>query len=264
MKRYFMNSLRLLVTLGLALLVAACSAGTAVDHGTPYRVVAEFPHDTSAFTQGLLFHAGDLYESTGLYGRSTLRQVNLDDGRVRRQHNLDRRLFGEGLALVGDRLIQLTWKENIALVYRLADFKPIGQFEYAGEGWGLAYDGRWLVMSDGSDTLRYRDVDNFTVLRELRVTDDGRPVRRLNELTVIGNEIWANILGSDRVARIDPVSGVVLSWLDLSPLRKQGGDWRRAADLNGIAWDPEERRIFATGKLWPVLYELQVDGVGGE
>jgi len=249
----------LVAVLALVMVLVACSASVPPAGTTPYQVVAEFPHDSAAFTQGLLFHEGQLYESTGLYGRSTLRQVNLEDGRIVRQKELDRRLFGEGLARVEDRLVQLTWKENVALVYRLADFEPMGRFEYTGQGWGLTYDGHWLVMSDGTETLYFRDADTFDVVRRLRVRDGGRPVRYLNELAIIGSEIWANVLGSDRIARIDPDSGQVLAWLDLAPLRRQGGDWWRAADLNGIAWDPVERRIFVTGKLWPVLYELRVD-----
>lgn len=247
------SGLAWLVALVLALPLAAEAAG--------FVVVARHPHDSRAFTQGLLMADGELYESTGRYGRSSLRRVAMDSGEVLARRDLDEMLFGEGLARVGDRLIQLSWREERALVYRLADLEPLGTIPYRGEGWGLAWDGEHLVFSDGSATLRFLDPGSFAPVRTLAVTDGGKPVERLNELEVIDGTLWANILGSDRIALIDLASGEVRRWLDLRALRGKGFAWRRARDLNGIAHDPASGHVYVTGKLWPVLYELRVDGV---
>ncbi len=235
-----------------------CAAPPVVGADPGYEVIGRYPHDTRAFTQGLLFHDGELYESTGLYGHSTVRRVDPVRGDVQARRQLADELFGEGLALVGDTLIQLTWREGVALVYDRQTLEPLARMAYAGEGWGLAYDGRWLVMSDGSAELRFVDPDDLAEHRRLTVTDRGRPVTRLNELEVIEGEIWANILGSDRIARIDPLSGEVNSWLDLRALRKRMGSWWRARDLNGIAYDAQTARIFITGKNWPEVYVLRL------
>ena len=221
-----------------------------------YRIAVESPHDPRAFTQGLLFYLGALYESTGLRGRSSLRKVDPGTGRVVRQRRLSDHLFGEGLALVGDELYQLTWTAGRAFVLRLADFSLAREYRYEGEGWGLAYDGSHLVMSDGSARLRFRDPHTFRVVREVEVRDGDRAVDALNELEYVEGMVYANIWRTDRVARIDPASGTVTGWLDLSPMAARE---RAAGDpdvANGIAWDGQ--RLYVTGKLWRTVYGLDL------
>ena len=246
---------RRLFALGACLLVLfpVCAGGA---RPIEYRIALEYPHDAAAFTQGLVFDRGALYESTGLRGRSSLRKVELATGRVVRKRRLSDRLFAEGIALVGDELYQLTWTSGRAFVLRLADFSLVREHRYAGEGWGLAYDGTRLVMSDGSATLRFRDPATFRVEREIDVREAGRPVDALNELEFVEGSVYANIWRSERVVRIDPASGAVTGWLDLSPIvarERSAGD---AGVANGIAWDG--RRLFVTGKLWRAVYALEL------
>ena len=226
-----------------------------------YRVVAEHPHDRTAFTQGLVFHHGALYESTGLRGRSSLRKVEPATGRVVRKRPLSDRLFGEGLALAGDRLYQLTWTAGRVFVLRVGDFSLVREHRYAGEGWGLAWDGERLVMSDGSATLRFRDPATFRVEREVEVRDGARPIEALNELEFVEGAVYANVWRTDRVARIDPGSGTVTGWLDLAPIaareRTSGESASGEAGVaNGIAWDG--RMLYVTGKLWGSVYGLKL------
>ena len=221
-----------------------------------YRIVAEYPHDPAAFTQGLVFHRGALYESTGLRGRSSLRKVDLATGRIVRQRRLSARLFGEGLALVDDALYQITWTSGRAFVLRLKDFSLVREHRYEGEGWGLAWDGTSLAMSDGSATLRFRDPLTFRVEREVEVHDGVRAVDALNELEFVENALYANIWRSDRVVRIDPATGRITGWLDLFPIAMRE---RAAGDVdvaNGLAWDG--RRLLVTGKLWRTVYGLDL------
>ena len=221
-----------------------------------YRIAVEYPHDTAAFTQGLVYDRGVLYESTGLRGRSSLRKVQLATGRVVRKRRLSDRLFGEGLALVGDELYQLTWTAGRAFVMRLKDFSVVREHRYAGEGWGLAYDGARLVMSDGSATLQFRDPATFRVERKVEVREGARPIEALNELEFVDGSVYANIWRSDRVARIDPTNGVVTGWLDLSPIAEKE---RRAGEVdvaNGVAWDGST--LYVTGKLWRSVYGLEL------
>ena len=222
-----------------------------------FRIAVEYPHDSKAFTQGLVFAAGALYESTGLRGRSSLRKVDPVTGRVVRQRRLSDRLFAEGLALVGEELYQLTWTSGRAFVLRIEDFSLVREHRYHGEGWGLAYDGTRLVMSDGSATLRFRDPATFRLTGEVVVRDGARAVDALNELEFVGEALFANIWRSDRIARIDPASGIVTGWLDLSPIAARE---RRAGEVdvaNGIAWDG--RRLYVTGKLWRSVYALELE-----
>jgi glutamine cyclotransferase len=220
------------------------------------RVLAQWPHDPQAFTQGLIFDRGQFLESTGQYGPSELRRVELESGRVLARVPLAASLFGEGLALVGDRLIQLTWQEGRALVYDAASFAPIAEWRYPGEGWGLTYDGRRLVMSDGSDTLTFRDPQTFAPSGRLRVTLDGAPLTALNELEWAEGSIWANVWQTDRIVRIDPDSGRVTAVVDASGLLPP--EQRIGADvLNGIAYDAHTRRFYLTGKLWPKVFEVE-------
>ena len=221
------------------------------------RVFRELPHDPSAFTQGLLLHQGQLYESTGQYGQSSLRRWSQATGEVQQRVKLGPGLFGEGLALVEDRLIQLTWRRGRALVYDLASLRKLSSFEYAGEGWGLTFDGAALVMSDGSDTLTFRDPASFRPLRHMRVRLRGRPLRNLNELEWATGSIYANVWMQDWIARIDPATGEVTGVIDASGLLT-ASERARADVLNGIAYDQESGRFVITGKLWPKAFEVEL------
>ena len=225
-----------------------------------YRVVQEFPHDPQAFTQGLFFHEGFLYESTGLRGESTLRRVALETGEVLEERRLLPQFFGEGATLAGDFIFQLTWEAGIGFVYTRDQFRLVREFRYSGEGWGLTFDGEHLVMSDGSDSLRFLDPDTFREVRTLTVTADGEPVPRLNELEWIDGEIWANIWMDQRIARIRPDTGEVAAFVDLTGIFPSS--WRvrypETDVLNGIAWDREDGRVFVTGKKWPTLFEIEL------
>ncbi|MCA9529432.1 MAG: glutaminyl-peptide cyclotransferase [Myxococcales bacterium] len=220
------------------------------------EVLARYPHDTEAFTQGLLWRNGHLFESTGLYGESSLREVDLRTGTVVRRHDLPADLFGEGLAAVRDHLVQLTWKHGTALVWRTADFSVARQFAYEGEGWGLCFDGEHLVMSDGSDRLVFRDPDSFAVARTVHVTRDGAPVRALNELECVDGAVYANVWQTDEIVRIDPRTGRVEATIDAGGLLDAAS--RGHADvLNGIAFVPETGHFLITGKLWPWVFEVR-------
>lgn len=224
-----------------------------------YKVVATFPHDTSSFTQGLVFADGQFYESTGLEGESTLRRVEIATGKTLQRLDVPRQYFAEGLALVGDELVQLTWKHQLAFVYDRTTFKQKRTFPYTGEGWGIAYDGTSrLVRSDGTDTLTFLDPKTFATTKTLRVRDAGRPVPNLNELEWIEGEIWANVWMTDRIARISPNTGDVNAWIDLSALYPRTERMPPADELNGIAYDRATRRIYITGKKWPRLYQITV------
>lgn len=221
------------------------------------RVLAEHPHDPRAFTQGLLWHDGRLYESVGGYGESALREVELATGVVRREARLPRGEFGEGLALVGERLVQLTWREGVARFWRRADFAPDGLARYDGEGWGLAFDGRDLIQSDGTSRLTFRSPDDLSLRRELRVTRTGRPEAYLNELEWADGALYANVWQSDEIVRIDPADGRVTAVFDAGALLLPE-ERARAEVLNGIAWNPATRRFYLTGKRWPKLFEVEL------
>ncbi|CAA9579877.1 MAG: Glutamine cyclotransferase [uncultured Thermomicrobiales bacterium] len=224
-----------------------------------YRVVAEYPHDADAFTQGLVYREGVLYEGTGLNGESTLRRVALETGAVEQSVALDAEHFGEGIAIAGDRVYQLTWQTGTCFVYDRETFALVDTFTYPTEGWGLATDGARLVMSDGTDQLYFRDPETFAEVGRVAVRDGGEPVRNLNELEVDGGEVWANVWQTDRIARIDPATGSVVGWIDLAGLLSAEDRQGREVDvLNGIAHDPETGRIFVTGKLWPTLFEIEL------
>jgi glutaminyl-peptide cyclotransferase len=223
-----------------------------------YEIRNTYPHDRAAFTQGLIFRDGFLWESTGQYGSSSLRQVELKTGRVLRSVPVPREFFAEGMTIFRGRVYQLTWQEGRAFVYDAKDFRRLGEFKYPGEGWGLTHDNESLVMSDGTSTLRFLDPETFAVRRAVRVTDGGRPVEQLNELEYVRGEIFANVWQEDRVARIDPRTGRVTGWIDLAGLLPEA-DARGDEDvLNGIAYDEENDRLFVTGKLWPKLFEIRL------
>lgn len=232
------------------------TAATAPVHS--YRVKARYPHDPNAFTQGLVYDGGLLLESTGGYGESTLREVELRSGKVLRAVRLPPDVFGEGLTLWGGQLVQLTWRNQVGFVFDRESLRFKSQFRYATEGWGLTHDGQSLIMSDGSATLYFLDPESFTVRRSLQVRDGMTTVTQLNELEFIKGEIYANIWHSDRIARIAPDSGQVRGWIDLSGLRAPNARQDRDAVLNGIAYDAQSDRLFVTGKRWATLYEIEV------
>lgn len=237
---------------------AAATAAKAPDapERLKVKVLSTRPHDPAAYTQGLLLHGGSLFESTGVYGASSLREVDPRTGTVKRKVDVPQQYFAEGLTLVGDRLIQLTWQEQKAFVYKLADFTKVEELRYDGEGWGLCSDGTRLVMSDGSDRLTFRDPKTFAVLGGVNVTLSGRLIDRLNELECVNGMIYANVWQTDDILRIDPGSGKVTAVIDasglLSPAERQQG----AEVLNGIAWDPAKKTFLITGKLWPKMFEV--------
>jgi glutaminyl-peptide cyclotransferase len=222
-----------------------------------YRVVHVFPHDSQAFTQGLVYLDGAFYEGTGLNGRSTIRKVKIETGQVMQMQKLDSQYFGEGIAILNDTLFQLTWQSGIAFLYDRATFTRTGTFSYTGEGWGLTHDGRRLIMSDGTGTLRFIDPASHKEISRLAVRDGGRPVLNLNELEYIKGEVFANVWQTDRIARISPKTGEVSGWIDLKgllPASEQAPD----AVLNGIAYDAAGDRLFVTGKLWPKVFEIRI------
>ncbi len=238
------------------------SAGdaTAGRGGAPtfgYRVVGVYPHDPAAFTQGLLWDRGELLEGTGLYGQSSLRRVDLETGRVRQARRLAKEYFGEGVTLLGGRIFQLTWRAGKGFVYDRDSFELLQTFTFSGEGWGLTTDGRRLIMSDGTATIRFLDPENFRETGKLPVRDGGAPVTSLNELEYVRGEIYANVWKSDRIAVISPESGRVIRWIDLDGIL---GPFLRDKKevLNGIAFDPKEGRLFVTGKFWPRLFEIEI------
>jgi glutaminyl-peptide cyclotransferase len=222
------------------------------------RVVARYPHQRDAFTQGLIYDDGVVYESTGREGESSLRLVELETGEVLRRRDNDPSVFAEGLAAVGDRLYQLTWQDGRALVFRRRDFAPVREHAYEGEGWGLCHDGASLVMSDGSDRLVFRDPETFEARRAVRVTLEGRPLARLNELECADGAVWANVWQDDAIVRVDPLDGRVTAVVDASGLLAP--DERPGTDvLNGIAWMPETGRFLLTGKYWPWMFEVDLE-----
>lgn len=223
-----------------------------------YRVVNRYPHDPNAFTQGLLFHGGTFYESTGLYGESSVRQVEVETGKVIHMTVAPPRVFGEGLALGGERLVQLTWQNHVAFVFDKSSFALQGQFAVKTEGWGLTFDGKEFILSDGSDKLYFLDAQRFELQRTVAVRDHERAIDMLNELEFVDGEIFANVWHSDRIARIHPATGAVTGWIDLTGLRGAKEQQDQEAVLNGIAYDPASKRLFVTGKRWATLYEIQI------
>lgn len=244
------------LVLGLAACLAPAVAAAQVPvHG--FEVVRIRPHDPGAFTQGLVFHDGGLLESTGRYP-STVRRVRLDDGVVLQRRELDLDYFGEGLTEIDGRIVTLTWKNGKAFVWRTADLAPVAEHAYPGEGWGLTDDGSRLILSDGTPTLRFLDPATLAETGRVTVTLDGRPIGRINELEWVEGEIFANVWQTDRIARIDPKTGRVTAWIDLSGILPDDQRLNADAVLNGIAYDEKKKRLFVTGKLWPRLFEIQL------
>jgi glutaminyl-peptide cyclotransferase len=222
-----------------------------------YRVIHTYPHDRNAFTQGLEFRAGVLYEGTGIYGRSSLRKVKLETGEVLQQTNLDPSHFGEGITVLNERISQLTWKSQTGFVYEQLSFKPLRQFNYPGEGWGLANDGSRIYMSDGTPQIRFWDPMTYQETGRITVRDGTTDVEHLNELEYYRGEILANVWLTDRIVRISPKDGRVTGWIDLKGLLPPG-EQSPDSVLNGIAYDATGDRLFVTGKLWPKLFEIKI------
>jgi glutaminyl-peptide cyclotransferase len=223
-----------------------------------YCIVNSYPHDSNAFTQGLVYHNGILYEGTGLKGRSSLRRVELETGKILQQIDLKRQYFGEGITIWQDKIIQLTWRSQIGFVYNKNSFEKLDRFVYNTEGWGITHDGQKLIMSDGSDKLYFLDADTFEQMDFIQVRDQNKPVFRLNELEYINGEIFANVWQTDHIVRISPSTGQVLGWIDLRGLLDSESYQGKRDVLNGIAYDEEKKRLFVTGKLWPKLFEIKL------
>lgn len=240
---------------GVSWVVARVSSAEPKMYG--YKIVAQYPHDPMAFTQGLVYDKGGLFESTGLNGHSTLRQVDLKTGRALKSVRVAETYFAEGLAMWGDQLVQLTWRSGVGFVYDKRNFEQIREFRYEGEGWGLTQDGKSLIMSDGTSTLRFLDPQTFAVVKTVDVMDMGKPVTELNELEYVKGEIYANIWKTNRIVRISPRDGKVTGWIDLEGLLPKS-DAENADVLNGIAYDPDGDRLFVTGKLWPKMFQIEL------
>ena len=240
-------------------ILAMAPIGFSADEPTPvysYKVVNTYQHDRRAYTQGLVYRDGVFYESAGLRGRSNLRRVEIETGTVLERRSLLPSYFAEGIAVLGDRIFQLTWTSGVGFIYDRESMQLVREFRYAGEGWGITHDGERLIVSDGSSTLYFWDPETLLETGRVTVRDRGSRVDNLNELEYIDGEIYANVWMTDRIARISPETGKVLSWIDLRgllPVRSGDEDV-----LNGIAWDADRKRLFVTGKLWPKLFEIEL------
>jgi len=227
-----------------------------------YKVVNTYPHDQSAFTEGLVFEDGVLYEGTGLHGYSTLRRVKLETGEILQICELPRQYFGEGVTIYGNKIIQLTWQSHIGFVYDKYSFKLLQEFNYPDEGWGITHDGKHLIMSDGTSTLHFLNPETFKEISQIEVSANDIPVTRINELEYVQGEIYANIWQTERIARIDPLTGQVIGWIDLKGILSPEDDSITVDVLNGIAYDAKNDRLFVTGKFWSKLFEIELIGQG--
>lgn len=245
-----------------ALLAASFLVGTPATAATPlygFKIVRSYPHDPAAFTEGLFYLDGYLYESTGEEGASGVRKTELKTGRLLQSRAIPPQYFGEGIAAWKDRLFELTWRDGVGFIYDLKTFNPVAKFTYPGEGWALTHDDHRLIMSDGTPELRFLDPETLKELGRITVTEEGRPIADLNELEYVKGEVWANVWRTNRIARIDPASGHVVGWIDLAGLMSPSEQPKDVdAVLNGIAYDGKADRIFVTGKLWPKLFEIEV------
>lgn len=244
----------------LVLASCACSAAVAAIPVYGFVVKNTYPHDPQAFTQGLFFRDGQLFETTGIIGRSTLRRLDLKTGKVLQQAALPRDVFGEGSTAVGENILGLTWQSKTGYVFDARTFALKGKFPYEGEGWGLASDTKYVYMSDGSASIRVLDPSTLKEVRRVQVTAEGKPIDSLNELEIVNGELYANVWGTDIIARIDPASGKVTGWIDLTNLlpREKRGTSSVDAVLNGIAYDGKARKLYVTGKFWPKLFEIEL------
>jgi glutamine cyclotransferase len=250
---------RVLLAAALFSLVIGQSSARAQAPVYGYKVVHRYPHSTQSFTEGLFYRGGYLYESTGLEGHSAIQKVELKTGRIVQKREISPQYFGEGIVAWKDRLIELTWKSQIGFLYDLATFKPRGTFGYHGEGWALTHDGKRLIMSDGTPQLRFLDPVTQKQTGQVLVTDQGRPVGNLNELEYVDGEVYANIWLTDRIARINPATGVVTGWIDLTGILAPADRITGQTDvLNGIAYDAKAKRLFVTGKMWPAVFQIEL------
>ncbi len=264
-KSLIRRRLPLALVIGLIIVSAYLTLQPPPDEQDPehiYTVINTFPHDPEAFTQGLVYHDGLLYEGTGLRGQSTVRIVELETGEVTRIHHMPPEYFGEGITLIGERIIQITWKSRVGFVYDKHTLEALGTFGIATEGWGLTHDGTSLILSDGTPTLHFLDPETFMETRTVEVRDGDEAVRSINELEYIDGEVYANIWRTDLIARIDPFTGSVLGWLDLAGLKEYIDPEAPIDVLNGIAYDDETGHLFVTGKLWPLLFEIELTPTG--
>ncbi len=245
----------------------ACQATSVANLKTPgkeavpiygFEVVHAFPHDPGAYTQGLVFHAGTLLESTGQVHHSSLRRVELETGKVLQQAEVAAPYFAEGITLLNGKIYQLTWQHGVGFIYDVLTFQKLGEFHYQGEGWGLANDGQSLILSDGSNRVRFLDAADFHVRKTIAVVDGKASVDELNELEYVQGEIYANIWHTDRIARIEPRTGKVIGWIELTGLLARGAVSDEEAVLNGIAYDETRDRLLVTGKLWPTVFEIRL------
>ena len=251
----------MLVGCFLFILKNSSTAQAAAGEATPaqsVKVVKMYKHDKNAFTQGLLYVDGVLYESTGVRGQSSIRKVKLETGEVLKKSNLPDSLFGEGLAFWKNQFVQLSWQAGVALVYEKESFKLSRVFRYKGEGWGLTTNEDGFIMSDGTADIRFLDPETFREVKRITVKDQGKEIKMLNELEFINGEIYANVWLTNKIVRIDPESGKVIAWVDLSILVPKGYENNQDAVLNGIAYDTTKKRLFVTGKLWPKLFEVEI------
>jgi glutaminyl-peptide cyclotransferase len=250
--------LALWMTAGSSLIGQTSRSASAAPPEYTFTVVRVFPHDTSAYTQGLAYRDGFLYEGTGRTGHSSLRKVRLETGEVIQRVDLNSEYFGEGIAILNDKVFQLTWKAETGFVYDLNDFHPLRKFSYRGEGWGLATDGHQLFLSDGTSEIRVLEAETFHEKRRIKVHDGPAAVDQLNELEVVDGQIFANVWHTNRIARISPQTGDIVGWIELTGLLSSVYRLDPEAVLNGIAYDPMRKRLFVTGKLWPSVFEIKL------
>jgi len=261
--RWFSRTFYGLVVILAGILVLYASAPRSLDEDRStsiytYAIVNAYSHDPEAFTQGLVYGDGFLYEGTGLWGRSSVRRVDIQSGEVQEVFDLSSEFFGEGITIHGDMVYQVTWRSHVGFIYDREELQPVCSFSIDTEGWGLTHDGSNLILSDGTSRLRFLDFITFDVTRTVEVMDRGEPVPNINELEYVDGEIYANIWATDLIARIDPGSGLVVGWIDLTGLDDRMERDRIIDVLNGIAYDDENDRLYVTGKLWPQLYEIEL------
>ena len=251
----------MLIAAALMLVLKTAKTGNSEPTEYSYKIINVYPHDENAFTEGLLIDDGFLYESTGLYGNSSLRRIDLETGEILKLHSLPTQYFGEGITIVGNKIVQLTWLSEKGFVYDKETFDLLQDFSYSTEGWGITYDGSKLIMSDGTSTLHFLDPDTFQETGEINVSFDNLTVEDLNELEYVQGRIYANIWHEEKIAIINPQTGEVEGWINMSGI--QNMENRDSEDvLNGIAYDPQSERLFVTGKRWPQLYEIELIPLG--